>query len=122
MSSAEPYVVASPQLALSPVHRGHRAAIPRREALILQAIVNHPWLAHDHIEELAELEFRHADTQKLKGELLDLLTHDGESDANTLKAALAARGAAELAAPRGQGHHDGVGLGGARRKLRPTTS
>jgi DNA primase len=97
-SSAEPYLVASPQLALSPVHRGHRAAIPRREALILQAIVNHPWLAHDHIEELAELEFRHADTQKLKGELLDLLTHDGESDANALKVALAARGAAELAA------------------------
>src|SRR5262249_34035585 len=43
-SSAEPYVVLSPQLAASPVHRGHRAAIPRREALILQAAINHPWL------------------------------------------------------------------------------
>ena len=63
----EPYVVASPQLAASPVHRGHRAAIPRREALILQAVVNHPWLAHEHLEELAEIEFRHADTQKLQG-------------------------------------------------------
>ena len=43
-SSGEPYVVASPQLAASPVHRGHRAAIPRREALILQA-VDQPSLA-----------------------------------------------------------------------------
>jgi DNA primase len=27
---------------LEPVHRGHRAAIPLREALILQAVINHP--------------------------------------------------------------------------------
>ena len=50
----EPYVVASPQLAASPLHRGHRAAIPRREALILQTALNHPWLLHDHLEEFAE--------------------------------------------------------------------
>ena len=33
---ATPYVVVSQQLASSPVHRGHRAAVPRREALILE--------------------------------------------------------------------------------------
>jgi DNA primase len=37
-----PYVVASPQLAASPIMRGHRAAMPLREALILQAAINHP--------------------------------------------------------------------------------
>ena len=58
----EPYVASSAQLAASPLHRGHRAAIPRREALILQAALNHPWLLHDRLEELAETEFRHADT------------------------------------------------------------
>ena len=77
----EPYVAASPQLAASPLHRGHRAAIPRREALILQAALNHPWLLHDHLEELAEAEFRHADTQKLKGALIDVFAHGG-SDAS----------------------------------------
>ena len=97
-SSSEPYQVVSPQLAMSPVHRGHGATIPRREALILQALINHPWLAHDHIEELAELEFRHTDTRKLKGELLDVLAHNGESDPDAVRAALAARGAVELAA------------------------
>ena len=71
----ETYVAASAQLAASPLHRGHRAAIPLREALILQAALNHPWLLHDHMEELAEAEFRHADTQKLKSALIDVFAH-----------------------------------------------
>ena len=70
-----PYVAASAQLAASPLHRGHRAAIPRREALILQAALNHPWLLHDHLEEFAAAEFRHTDTQKLKGALIDVFAH-----------------------------------------------
>ncbi len=69
------YMAASPHLAASPLHRGHRAAIPRREALILQAALNHPWLLHDRTEELAETEFRHADTKKLKSALIDILAH-----------------------------------------------
>ncbi len=77
---AETYVVASAQLAASPLHRGHRAAIPRREALILQAALNHPWLLHDHMEELAEAEFRHADTQKLKSALIDVFAHHSAGD------------------------------------------
>ena len=103
-----PYVAASPQLAASPVHRGHRAAIQRREALILQATINHPWLLHDHLEELAAAEFRHADTQKLKGALIDVFAHhfaddfskEGGADAQAERAALATeltrRGFAEV--------------------------
>ena len=103
-----PYVAASPQLAASPVHRGHRAAIQRREALILQATINHPRLLHDHLEELAAAEFRHADTQKLKGALIDVFAHhfaddfskEGGADAKAERAALATeltrRGFAEL--------------------------
>src|SRR5262249_37479156 len=51
----EPYVVASAQLAASSVHRSHR--IPLREALILEAVINHPWLLHEHLEELSGIEF-----------------------------------------------------------------
>ena len=76
----ETYVAASAQLAASPLHRGHRAAIPRNEALILQAALNHPWLLHDHMEELAEAEFRHADTQKLKSALIDVFAHHSAGD------------------------------------------
>jgi len=103
----DPYVAASPQLLASPLHRGHRAAIPRREALILQAAINHPWLLHDHLEELAAAEFRHIDTQRLKGALIDVFAHhfgddflkeagdNGEGERTALAAELSRRGFAE---------------------------
>jgi DNA primase len=72
---ADSYGAASAELLAGPLHRGHRAAIPRREALILQAALNHPWLLYDRLEELAETEFRHVDTRKLKAALIDVLAH-----------------------------------------------
>jgi DNA primase len=88
---AMPYVVVSQQLSSSPVHRGHRTAVPRREALILQAALNHPWLLHDHLEELASLEFRHADAERVKGALIDIAAHAAALDAEALRTELAAR-------------------------------
>jgi DNA primase len=103
--SDEGYIAASPQLAASPLHRGHRTAVPRREALILLAALNHPWLLHDRMEELAETEFRHADTRKLKASLIDVLAHrfgqEGEASRETaaereeLKAELTRAGLAD---------------------------
>jgi DNA primase len=94
-----PYVVLSQQLASSPVHRGHRTAVPRREALILQAALNYPWLLHDHLEELASLEFRHADAERLKNALIDIAAHSAGHaailDAEALKTELAARNLTE---------------------------
>jgi DNA primase len=78
LASGVPYVVASPQLAASSLHRGHRAGIPRREALILQTALNHPWLLHDHLEDLSGIEFRHPDAEKLKLALIDIVAHDGD--------------------------------------------
>jgi DNA primase len=106
LSRDEAYVAASPQLAAGPLHRGHRAAIPLREALILQTAMNHPWLLHDHLEELAEAEFRHADTQKLKSALIDVFAHhfaedfarDGEGERTALAAELTRRGFTDLLA------------------------
>jgi len=100
------YVAASPQLAASPLHRGHRTAIPRREALILQAALNHPWLLHDRLEELSEAEFRHAETRKLKAALIDVLAHrsghefghERDIDRMELIAELNRRGFADLIA------------------------
>jgi DNA primase len=86
-----PYIVVSRELTSSPVHRGHRTAVPRREALILLAALNHPWLLHDHLEELASLEFRHADAERLKGALIDIAAHAATLDPGALKAELAGR-------------------------------
>jgi len=100
-----PYVVASPQLAASPLLRGPRAGIPRREALILQAAINHPWLLDEHLEALASIEFRHPDAEKVKAALIDIAAHgsashgsapDGASDGEAVRAELRRRGVAEL--------------------------
>ena len=88
----EAYVAASPQLASSPVHRGHRVAIPRREALILQAVINHPWLLHDHLEELAAVELRHPEAAKVKAVLVDIFAHGSASDAEGMLVELGRRG------------------------------
>jgi len=93
-----PYVVVSRQLATSPVHRGHRTAVPRREALILQAALNYPWLLHDHLEELSQLEFRHADAEKLKSALIDIAAHAAAADSEAVRAELSERGLAEVLA------------------------
>jgi DNA primase len=86
----------SQQLASSPVHRGHRMSVPRREALILQAALNHPWLLHDHLEELSHLEFRHPDAERLKGALIDIAAHAQALDPESLHAELAQRGLSDL--------------------------
>ncbi len=85
----QPYVVVSQQMAASPLHRGYRTAVPRREALILQAALNYPWLLHDHLEELSHLEFRHADAERLKAALIDIAAHAAALDAEALRAELA---------------------------------
>ncbi len=90
-----PYLVSSPQLAASPIHRGDRVAISRREALILQTALNHPWLLHDHLEDIAEVEFRFAEAEKVKVALIDIVAHGGAPDRESLAAELARRGLAE---------------------------
>ncbi len=93
--AGERYVAASAQLPASPVHRGHRAAIALREALILQAVINHPWLLHEHLEEFAGVEFRHAEAAKVKSELIDIFAHGGTPDGTAMVAELGRRGLAE---------------------------
>jgi DNA primase len=92
------YVAASPEFASSPLHRGARLAIPRREALILQAVLNHPWLLHEHLEDIAGIEFRHAEAQKLKAAFLDAFAHTPVADRDAIAAELARRGLGGLLA------------------------
>ncbi|GLH78883.1 DNA primase [Bradyrhizobium sp. SSBR45G] len=74
--SRGPYMAASPQLAMSPIMRGQRSAISRREALILQCLINHPWLLHDHLEEVAALELAHPEAHKLRAAIIAAFAHD----------------------------------------------
>jgi DNA primase len=83
-------------MASSPLHRGYRTAVPLREALILQAALNHPWLLQDHLEELASLEFRYADAEKLKAALIDIAAHSGAAQPEAIAAELEARNLTDI--------------------------
>ena len=80
----------SPRLGVSSLVRGYRSGLPPREALILLAVINHPWLMEHHAEELAELELRHPDADRLRRAVLDAAGH-GSLDAGALAAAIAAQ-------------------------------
>ncbi|WFU31742.1 DNA primase [Bradyrhizobium brasilense] len=96
--SRGPYQAASPQLANSPIMRGQRSAISRREALILQSLINHPWLLHDHLEEVAALELGHPEAHKLRAAIIAAFAHDhhhspdAEEQAEKMRADLEAGG------------------------------
>src|SRR6266702_4671402 len=71
-----PYQPMSPQLATSSIMRGQRSAISRREALILQSLVNHPWLLDDHLEAVAALEMGHPEANKLRAGIIAAFAND----------------------------------------------
>jgi DNA primase len=74
--NSSPYQTASPQLASSPIMRGQRSALSRREALILQCLINHPWLLHEHLEEVAALELAHGEAHKLRAGIIAAFAND----------------------------------------------
>ena len=96
------YQAASPQLANSPIMRGQRSAISRREALILQSLINHPWLLHDHLEEVAALELAHPEANKLRAGIIAAFANDHhhspepEEQAGKMRADLEVRGLSEI--------------------------
>ncbi|WLA84531.1 DNA primase [Bradyrhizobium elkanii] len=100
--SRGPYQAASPQLANSPIMRGQRSAISRREALILQSLINHPWLLHDHLEEVAALELAHPEAHKLRAAVIAAFAHDhhhspdAEEQAEKMRADLEAGGLSQI--------------------------
>jgi DNA primase len=100
--SSGPYQAASPQLATSPIMRGQRSAMSRREALILESLINHPWLLHDHLEEVAALELAHPEANKLRAGIIAAFANDHhhspdvEEQAEKMRADLQARGLGEI--------------------------
>jgi DNA primase len=94
----EPTPQSSARLSGSPIVRGFRSALPPREALILMAAVNHPWLLEQHAEQFAELEFLNPDADQLRRTILEATTDTGPANPETLRLAIAARGLAGVLA------------------------
>jgi DNA primase len=81
----------SPRLSASSIVRGARSSLPPREALILFAVINHPWLLESHAEELADLEFLHADADRLRRAILEAVVDHEAVDSHLLRAAIEKR-------------------------------
>ena len=73
-NARQPMSLPSARLSASPIVRGFRTALPPREALILVAVINHPWLLEHHAEEFAELEFLNPDADHLRRAMMDAAT------------------------------------------------
>lgn len=82
----------SPRLAASPLVRGTKSAPAPREALLLCAVIQHPWLLETHAEEFAGLEFHNPDADLLRRAILDAGTDENALDSGALEAALVRRG------------------------------
>jgi DNA primase len=57
-------------LADSPLVRTQPGGLPRREALLIQTLLNHPWLLDDFLEDVAAMQFEAPALQTLRDRLL----------------------------------------------------
>jgi DNA primase len=94
----EPLPPPSARLSGSPIVRGFRSAMPPREALMLVAVVNHPWLLEHHAEQFAELEFLNPDADLLRRTVLEIVADRVAADAELVRSAMAERNLATVLA------------------------
>ncbi|MFN3744627.1 MAG: DNA primase [Hyphomicrobiaceae bacterium] len=77
---------------------GRLAALPAREALILKALINHPWLIEEHAEQIAALEFTAPALVGLKDAILAALAEEIPLDTVSLRNHLSAVGLSHVVA------------------------
>jgi len=75
---------------------GMRMALPRREAILLLALINHPDLLGERAEAVAHMELVNADLDRLRGHLLDIVAHREDEAAVDVRESLDRRGLGEL--------------------------
>ncbi|MGL4395271.1 MAG: DNA primase [Hyphomicrobium sp.] len=71
-------------------------AVPPREALILKAILNHPWLIESEAEALSELNFSSVPLAALRDEILKLQAVENSLDRATLRTQLSKTGVSKV--------------------------
>ncbi len=84
---------ASESLRKSALAAGAGAALPYREALLLRAMLNHPWLAVDHAEEVAAQPFTAPALSRLRDAILSAVTLENNLDSAALRSHLSRLGA-----------------------------
>jgi DNA primase len=83
---------ASASLAESALLRGTAPTLPRREVLILQTLINHPWLLDDFAEEVAQLQFEANSLHFLRDSILTVHSEQNPLDKEALNKQLNKQG------------------------------
>jgi DNA primase len=94
----EPFAPPSARLGQSRLIRGYKSAMPPREALILLAVIEHPWLLETHLEEFAELELVHPDADRLRRGVLEVASGEVAIEPGKLQRDLVEKGLESLVA------------------------
>jgi DNA primase len=74
----------SDNLARSALVRGQGGVMPLREAGIMTALVNHPFLLEEHFEEVERLVLASQELRRLQSVLVDAVAHDMAQDRQAL--------------------------------------
>jgi DNA primase len=91
-------MLASDSLKNSPLVRGTAATLPPREAVMLLALLNHPWLTAEVAEELTSLNFDNPGLGSLRDAIIDVCTCQNPLDKEGLRNQLSKRGLAAIVA------------------------
>lgn len=87
-------MTATDSLRNSPLVRGNAAEPPPREAVMIVALLNHPWLAVEMAEEIAALNFDNPGLGQLRDAIIDVCACQNPLDKETLRNQLSTRGLA----------------------------
>ena len=88
----------SSSLLKSAVVTGEANAVPYREALLLQTLINHPWLIEQHAEAIADMPLTAPALSKLRDSILSAQALDSPLDSALLRAHVAKSGAERVIA------------------------
>ncbi len=83
----------SSSLLKSAMVSGEAGGVPYREALLLQTLINHPWLLEQHSEDIADLPLTSQPLAKLRDIILSAQALDSSLDSAALRAHVAKSGA-----------------------------
>jgi DNA primase len=92
----EAFAPPSPRLGQSALIRGYKSGISPREALILLAVIEHPWLLENHLEEFAELELVHPEADRLRRGVLEVASGELSVESGKLQQDLVEKGLESL--------------------------
>ncbi len=95
-NKGRPWAAKAGPISASPELSGRADPLPQREALLLNAVLNHPWLIEDHAEAIAAIEFTSTALSRLREAILSAQASDNSLDSQGLQSHLSKLGVGKI--------------------------